>query len=134
MIVDWLERLERRLAEGDEEELATGVVSLAFFAAQEVGLPQDERRAAARRALLLLAAGGDPGRALDLGGRAVRALAADIETPERRAALEAGLGRLAREAAELPYVSETVRALVRNPELAWRAYAASILAEELDDA
>lgn len=132
MIGDWLERLEQRLADGDEDELATAVVSLAFFAGQQIRLLEAERRAAARRALLLLAAGGDPARGLDLGGRAVTALAADLDAPKRRSELLAGLGRLLRDSAGLPHVSETVRALLRDPEIAWRAWAASILAEEMD--
>ena len=133
MIVDWLERVEQRLAEGDEEELATALVSLAFFAASEIRLPEDERRSASRRTLLLLVTGGDPARGLDLGGRAVTALAADLDTPERRSELLAGLGRLLRSSAGLPHVSEAMRGLVRDPEIAWRAYAAAILAEDLDD-
>ena len=132
MISDWLERLEQRLADGDEDELATAVVGLAFFAGQQIPLREDERQAAARRALLLLAAGGGPERGLDLGGRAVTALAADLDAPKRRTDLLTGLAWLLRDSAGFPHVSETIRALLRDPEIAWRAWAASILAEEMD--
>lgn len=132
MIDDWLERLERRLAEGDEEELATAVVALAFYAGQEIDVAVADRRASARRALLLLAAGGDPARGLDLNGRAVGALAADLDSPERRSELLTGLGRLTRRCSGLPHVTEVVRALVGDADLVWRAYAAGLLAEALD--
>ena len=132
MIDDWLERLDLRLAEGGEEELATAVVALVFYAGQEVEVAGADRHAAARRALLLLAAGGDPARGLDLGGRAVGALAADLDSPERRSELLTGLGRLTRRCSGLPNVTEVVRALVGDADLAWRAYAAGLLAEELD--
>jgi hypothetical protein len=128
----WLERLERQLAEGEEEELAVALVSLAFFAGQEIEVAEDERRAAGRRALLLLATGGDPARGLDLDGRAVTALAADLDTPARRLALERGLVELTSQARTLPHVHEALRGLLRHPDLAWRAYAASVLVDELE--
>ena len=99
------------------EELAT----LAWLAGREVPLDEDELRGALRRSLLLLASGGDPHRELDLDDRAVTALADELDTPERRAALTAGLRGLD---AEL---------LLAEPELAWRAYACGLLAEELGD-
>ncbi|MCC6223062.1 MAG: hypothetical protein IT201_06175 [Thermoleophilia bacterium] len=132
MIEDWLARLDRGLAEGEVEELATAVCALAFLAGQEVEVSAAERHAAARRALLLLAAGGDPARGLHLDGRPVAALAADLDAPERRSQLLTGLGRLIRRCEGLPHASEIVRALVGDADLAWRAYAAGLLAEELD--
>jgi hypothetical protein len=128
----WLAQLERRLAAGGEEELAEILVSLAFVAGQAIELTEDERRAAARRALVLLAAGGDPARGLDLHGRPVSALAADLDAPERRLALERGIVGLIDLARPLPHVHEALRGLLREPDIAWRAYAAAILAEELD--
>jgi len=83
MPAPWLADLERTLAEGDEDNLAIAVVVLASVAGAEVPLDGKERAGAVRRALLLLAAGGDPSRGLDLGGRAVRALATDLDEPER---------------------------------------------------
>jgi hypothetical protein len=87
MVSDWLTTLERRLGEADLEDLAVALVSIAFVAGAEIQVPEQERHAAARQALLLLAAGGDPARGLDLDGPAVTALAAELETPERRRSL-----------------------------------------------
>ena len=126
--------LERSLAaDPDGEALATAVVVLASLAGREVVIDEAERRAATRRALLLLAAGGDPERGLDLNGRALTALAEDLRDTDRQLALEAGIGELARLATGLPHVSEAVHALADAPEIAWRAYACSLLAEELGE-
>jgi hypothetical protein len=128
----WLADLERSLAaDPDGEGLATAVVVLASLAGREVVIADAERRAATRRALLLLAAGGDPERGLDLNGRAVRALADDLRDIDRQLALEAGVSELARLATGLPHVSEAIHALADAPDVAWRAYACSLLAEEL---
>ncbi len=132
MLARWLSALERRLAEGDVDELAIALVSLGFAAGSEIEIPDGERRAVGRRALLLLATGGDPARGLDFEGRAVRSAADELETPERRAALAAGLARLVGPASGLPHVREALRGLREEPDLAWRAYAASVLADELE--
>ncbi len=130
----WLVDLERSLAaDPDGEVLATAIVVLASLAGRDVVIPEAERRAATRRALLLLAAGGDPERGLDLNGRAVTALAADLRDIDRQLALEAGLRELSRLATGLPHVSEAVHALTDAPEVAWRAYACSLLADELGE-
>ena len=92
------------------------LIPLAWLAGRAVEVDEDERRGAVRRSLLLLAAGGDPTRELDLDGRAVTALADELDAPERRAALDDGLRELG---ADVP------------SDLAWRAFAASLLAEEL---
>jgi len=83
--------------------------------------------------VLLLAAGGDPHRALELESRAVTALAADLDSAARRAALAAALASLAESAAGLEAVSDALARLLADDELAWRALAASLLAEELAD-
>ena len=88
---------------------------------------------ARRRALLLVAAGGDPHRELGVDDRAVKALAVDLWSDERRDRLTAGLDGLALRARDLPRVRETVLALARDPDLAWRLFALSLLAEELGD-
>ena len=132
MSADWLLTLEQALA-GDEggEELATALVLLASVAGQEVGVPEDEAHGAGRRALLLLAAGGDPDRGLDLNGRAVSALADELRTVDRQLALDRGLDGLKAQAKGLPHVSEALQALRATPDVAWRAYACSLLAEQL---
>ena len=104
----------------DAEELVT----VAWLAGRGVPVDEDELRGALRRALLLLASGGDPHRGLELDGRAVIALADELDAPERREALAAGLRGLLGEAPE-------VELLLAEPELAWRAYACALLAEEL---
>ncbi len=132
MVADWLARLELRLAEGDEEELAVALVALAYAAGEEIEIPDEERRPAARRALLLLAAGGDPRRGLALDGRAVTALAADLDAGDRRRLLQAGLDRLQRQARAQEHVSAALRGLANHPDVSWRAYCAAVLAEELE--
>jgi hypothetical protein len=86
---------------------------------------------AVRRAMLLLAAGGDPQRPLELDGRAVTALAAELDDPERRVALSRRLEALLAEASGLPRTEAALATLVADPDLAWRAYAAGLLGEEL---
>jgi hypothetical protein len=128
----WLLGLERSLAEDEGgEELATALVVLASVAGREVGIDEDEAHGASRRALLLLASGGDPERGLDLNGRAVTALAEEVRTVDRQLALDQGLDELKAQAKGLPHVSEAVAALRATPDVAWRAYACSLLAEEL---
>jgi hypothetical protein len=128
----WLLGLESSLAEDEGgDELATALVVLASVAGQEVQIGEDEAHGASRRALLLLAAGGDPDRGLDLNGRAVTALAEDLRTVDRQLALERGLDELKAQAKGLPHVTEALAALRATPDVAWRAYACSLLAEEL---
>jgi hypothetical protein len=128
----WLLGLEESLADGEgTDELATALVVLASVAGRDVHVDAAEARGAARRALVLLGAGRDPARGLDLHGRAVTAMADDLRTVDRQLALEEGIRQLRVEASGLPHVSEAVHALAEAPDVAWRAYAASLLAEEL---
>lgn len=113
-----------------EDELLTAV---AFLAGQDVALDEDELRGAVRRSLQLLATGGDPRRPLELGGRAVTALAADLDDPAARDALARGLEALLAQAEGLPAVGEAARALLADPHLAWQAFTCAVLAEQLDD-
>jgi hypothetical protein len=131
----WLADLERSLAESEgTEELATALVVLASLAGRRVQVGEDEARGAGRRALLLLSAGGDPERGFDLHGRAVTAMAEDLRTVDRQLALEDGIRDLRVQSTGLPHVSEAVQALVQAPDVAWRAYAAGLLAEQLGGA
>ena len=116
-----------------EADAATAVVTVASAAGRDIDLDDEELRAAARRAVFVLAAGGDPERGLDLNGPAVTTFAADIDADRRREELSTGLERLRDDAIGLPYVSETVRALLAAPDTAWRAFACSLLAQHIAD-
>jgi hypothetical protein len=125
-----LEELEPALREwGDAQACAM----LTLVAREAISLPADELHAALRRALLVLAAGGDPLRELELQGRGVTSFAADIESPTRRAELEASLRALRAQAEGLPRASFLLEALLDDAGLAWRSLAVALLAEELGD-
>ena len=124
----FLEGLERGLAAGTAVE-PEAVLSL--IAGREVELEPDEVRGAQRRGVQLLAAGGDPQRELKVDGRAVVAVADDLDSPQRRAVLGAGLEDLRETAAGLPNVLARIDVMAREPDAAWRWFALTILAEEL---
>jgi hypothetical protein len=124
----FLAGLESRLAGGDPLVIE---VSLVLLAGREVELDPDELRGARRRAVQLLATAGDPRREPDPDGRAVTALAADLDAPEHRVALAEGLESLAVSAAGLHEVSARLEGLAADEELAWRWFACTLLAEEL---
>jgi hypothetical protein len=107
--------------------------ALALLAAPEPLVEADELNPAVRRAMLLLAAGGDPQRELELGGRAVQALAAELDRAERRAEVSRGLASLREGAAGLANVSSALDQMLLDADLAWRAYACALLADELAD-
>lgn len=104
---------------------------LCFLAGRNVTLDEHERDAALRRSELLLAAGGDPRRPLELYGRAVTALAEDLDDPAARAQLAAGLDTLTPAIEGLRGAAEALRLLGRDGDLAWQCYAMALLAEEL---
>jgi hypothetical protein len=123
-----MQQIEEMLATGAQEE---GYVSLALSAGSDIELPEEELNAALRRAVLLLAAGGDPHRELELNGRAVTALAGDLDRPERRMQLEQKLAGLRRPAAGLPLVEGALARLLADRDLAWQSFACAVLAHEL---
>jgi hypothetical protein len=119
---DWLQTQER------EPQLPV----LAYAAGLEID-PGEDGPGAIRRALLLLATGGDPLRGVEeLDGRAVTALADDLDDPGRRAALAEGLAALREAADGLPNVLAALDRLAADPDLAWRAWASGLLADALD--
>jgi hypothetical protein len=124
---DWVPTLEQ----APREEQMT---ILSFLAGREVGVDEQELNGAIRRAQLLQASGGDPRRPPELEGRAVTAVAADLDTPERRAALRAGLERLAPLLAGHAGSSQALQLLLEDSELAWHAYALGLLADAVSDA
>jgi hypothetical protein len=98
-----------------------------------VGFDDPERDAALRRALLLLAAGGNPRRELDLYGRAVTSVAADLDSQAARSQLYAGLLALAPETSGLVGATAAREELLADPDLAWQCLAQALLAEALGD-
>jgi hypothetical protein len=124
----FLAGLESRLAAGEPVAVE---VSLALLAGRKVALDADELRGARRRAVQLLATAGDPRREPDPNGRAVTALAADLDAPGRRTALAEGFESLRATVEGLQEVSARLERLVGDEELSWRWFACTLLAEEL---
>jgi hypothetical protein len=107
------------------------LLGLAWLAGRGLELDPDEVRAAVRRAELLLAAGGDPRRELELDGRAVSAVAADLDDPAVRERFEDALAELATETNGLASVGAALAQLRAQPDLAWQCYAGALLAEAI---
>jgi hypothetical protein len=113
--------LRGRLSERDDVRL----VVAAYLAGQSVRIDDDERNAMVRRALLVFAAGGGLEREPELDDAAVTELARDLDDPARRSALGSALEQLD--------PNPQVLRLRADPELAWRAFACSLLAEALGE-
>jgi hypothetical protein len=118
------------LEAGPSDNLLLG---LAWLAGQEVELDRDEVKATLRRAELLLASGGDPHRELEFDGRAVTAVAEDLDEPRARDQFEDALARLTAAAEGLPAVSEGLARLRAQPDIAWQSYACALLAEAIGE-
>jgi hypothetical protein len=114
-------------------ELGDPLPVLAYLAGQAVGIDEDELNGARRRALLLVAAGGDPHRELELDDRAVKAIATDLYTEERRDQLVRAIDAIALNVRDLPASREAVLFLAADVDLAWRIFALTLLAEELGE-
>jgi hypothetical protein len=104
-------------------------VSLAWGAGRALPIPAEELNEALRRAVVVRAVGGSPEREVSLDEDAVERLAEELDSAERRFALlheldslRDGLGRGA---------SESLDALLADGALAWRCFAAGLLAAEL---
>lgn len=123
-----LEELERSELDPCSSDLQ---VVLSWLVQDDVAIDDDELNAARRRAMFVLAAGGDPYRDVGVDSIAAERLADELDTPARRAQLTAALGELPTE--DLPAVTGAVAALCADPELAWRSFALSLLADELAD-
>ena len=124
----FLQQLEGRLSEGEPVEAE---VSLMLLAGQGVAVDEDELRGATRRSIEILAVGGDPRRELDPEGRAVTALADDLDDPDRRAALAEGIASVRGLVDGLPLLTGRLDALAGDESLAWRWFACTLLAEAL---
>ena len=105
----------RGLERAPVDELWT---SLAYVAGQRVEFDEAERNAALRRAELLLATGGDPRRPLELWGRAVTAVADELDSAAARSQLADGLAALRDETEGLRAAGEALRILAADLELA----------------
>jgi hypothetical protein len=125
-----LEDLEGSGLDARSGELLTVLV---WLVKDDVAVDEPERKAALRRAMLVLAAGGDPHRELEHDAVAVERLASELDTPGRRAELETALGGLEGAADGLPVISQSLAALLAEPDLAWRTYALALLADEIAD-
>jgi len=119
------------LARIDAGELGDPLPVLAFVAGASVEIDESELNGARRRALLLVAAGGDPHRELEVDDRAVKAIAADLFTSQRREQLARGIDVLVLRVRELPTAREAALFLAADVDLAWRLYTLGLLAEEL---
>jgi hypothetical protein len=119
------------LARADAGELGDPLPVLSYLAGQAVELDDEELNGARRRALLLVAAGGDPHRELDVDDRAVKALAADLYTEERRDQLARAIDALVFRVRDLPVAREAAIFLAGDVDLAWRLLSLALLAEEL---
>ena len=64
-------------------------------------------------------------------GRAATALADDLDAPERRATLLAGLTALRDDVAGLRGARESLALLLADPDLAWKVYGTAVLADAL---
>ena len=131
MMVLVVDPMEAVLARVDTGELGDPLPVLAYLAGQAVEVGEDELNGARRRALLLVAAGGDPHRDLDVDDRAVRALAADLYTAERRDQLARSLDALVLRVRDLPTAREAAIFLAGDADFAFRLYALALLAEAL---
>jgi len=123
-----LEELDRSGLNPRSGEL---LVVLCWLVREEIAIDAAELNGARRRAMFVLAAGGDPHRDLGFESVAAERLADELDTPGRRAQLATALDGLPTE--ELPVVSAAAESLRADPELAWRSFALSLLADELAD-
>jgi len=123
-----LEELERSGLDQGSSEL---LVVLCWLVRADIAIDEAELNGARRRAMFVLAAGGDPHRDVGLDSVAAERLADELDTPERRAQLAAALDELP--ADDLPAVTAAMELLRADPELAWRSFALSLLADELAD-
>lgn len=124
-------RLDEVLAQVDTGSLGDPLPVLAYLAGQAVEIDEAELNAARRRALLLVAAGGDVHRELGVDDRAVKSLAADLYSDERREQLGRSVDALVAHVRDLPVAREGALFLASDIALAWRLFALALLAEEL---
>ena len=123
------ERLEQLEESGLDPRSSELLVVLCWLVKDRVTVDEAELNGARRRAMFVLAAGGDPHRDVGLDSVAAERLAGELDTPERREQLAVALDGLLTD--DLPAVSAAAESLRVDPELAWRSFALSLLADEL---
>jgi hypothetical protein len=123
--------LDDLLARIDAGDLGDPLPVLAYVAGEALELDEEELNGARRRALLLVAAGGDPHRELDVDDRAVKAIASDLYTDERRDLYARSLDAVVVRVRDLPRAREAALFLAGDVDLAFRLYALGLIAEEL---
>jgi hypothetical protein len=126
-----MDALAELLTRVDAGDLGDPLPVLAYVAGQSVELDEAELNGARRRALLLVAAGGDPHRELEVDDRAVKALAADLYTDDRREQLGRSIDVLVLRVRELANAREAALFLAADVDLAWRLFCLGLLAEVL---
>jgi hypothetical protein len=126
-----MDALDDLLTRVDAGELGDPLPVLAYIAGQAVEIGDEDLNGGRRRALLIVAAGGDPHRDLDVDDRAVKALAADLYSDERREQLGRSIDALVLRVRERPVAREAALFLAADVDLAWRLFSLSLLAEEL---
>jgi hypothetical protein len=126
-----MDPLDDLLARLDTGELGDPLPVLAYVAGSSIQIDDTELNGARRRALLLMAAGGDPHRELDVDDRAVKSIAADLFTIDRRAQLARAIDALVLRVRDLPAARAGAIFLAGDVDLAWRLYTLGLLAEEL---
>jgi hypothetical protein len=122
-------RLEELEGSGLDPRSSELQVVLCWLVQDDIPIDEGELNGARRRAMFVLAAGGDPHRDVGLDSIAAERLADELDTQLRRAQLAAALGELPSDG--LPAVAVGVESLRADPELAWRSFALSLLADEL---
>jgi hypothetical protein len=128
-----MDTIDGLLVRLDAGELGDPLPVLAYIAGQAVEIDEAELNGARRRALLLVAAGGDPHRELGVDDRAVKALAVDLYTEERRRMLGRGIDELVLRARDRNAAREAALFLAGDVDLAWRLFSLALLAEELGE-
>jgi hypothetical protein len=126
-----MDALDDLLTRVDAGELGDPLPVLAYIAGQAVEISGEDLNGARRRALLLVAAGGDPHRDFDVDDRAVKSLAADLYTDERREQLGRSIDALVLHVRERGVAREAALFLAGDVDLAWRLFSLGLLAEEL---
>jgi hypothetical protein len=123
--------IDELLARVDTGELGDPLPVLAYLAGQAVEIPDEGLNGARRRALLVVAAGGDPHRDLEVDDPAVKSIAVDLFSEDRREQLARAIDALVLRVRNLPAARAAAIYLAGDVDLAWRLFCLGLLAEDL---